>query len=227
MFTKEDVAKTIDHAVLKPFATDQDIIDGAKMCAERQVASFCVRPSDAALAARELEGSGVPVAVVVGFPHGANRPETKALEARFAIEDGAKELDMVMNIGKFMSDDYDYVQKDIEAVVTEAKEQNVIVKVILETCYLSAEQVERACLLSQAAGADYVKTSTGFGDGPATPEVIDIMMKTVGDTMGVKASGGVRSWETAIRYLEQGCKRLGAASTEAILDGAPADDESY
>jgi deoxyribose-phosphate aldolase len=227
MLTKEQVAKTIDHAVLKPFATDQDIIDGAKMCAEKKVASFCVRPSDAALAARELEGSGVPVAVVVGFPHGANRPETKALEARLAIENGAKELDMVMNIGKFMSGDYDYVQKDIEAVVAEAKKANVIVKVILETCYLSPEQVEKACLLSQAAGADYVKTSTGFGDGPATPEVIDIMMKTVGDTMGVKASGGVRSWETAVGYLEQGCKRLGAASTEAILDGAPADDESY
>jgi len=229
MFTKKQVARTIDHAVLKPFATDKDIIDGAKMCAERQVASFCVRPSDTALAAERLKGSGVPVAVVVGFPHGANRPETKALEARLAIEDGAKELDMVMNIGKFMSGDYDYVQKDIEAVVAEAKKHDVIVKVILETCYLGPEQVEKACLISQAAGADYVKTSTGFGDGPATPEVIDIMIKTVGDTMGVKASGGVRSWETAVAYLEQGCKRLGAASTEAILDGAPAnaDDESY
>lgn len=229
MFTKEQVAKTIDHAVLKPFATDQDIIEGAKMCAERQVASFCVRPSDAALAAKELKQSGVPVAVVVGFPHGANRPETKALEARLAIEDGARELDMVMNIGKFMSGDYEYVQRDIEAVVAEAKKAAVIVKVILETCYLSQEQVEKACLISQAAGADYVKTSTGFGDGPATPEVIDIMIKTVGDTMGVKASGGVRSWETAVGYLEQGCKRLGAASTEAILDGAPANanDESY
>lgn len=229
MFTKEEVAKTIDHAVLKPIATDQDIIDGAKMCAERQVGSFCVRPSDAALAAERLKGSGVPVAVVVGFPHGANRPETKALEAKLAIEDGATELDMVMNIGKFMSGDYEFVQKDIEAVVAQAKPANVIVKVILETCNLTPEQVEKACLLSKAADADYVKTSTGFADGPATPEVIDIMMKTVGDTMGVKASGGVRTWETAVAYLKQGCKRLGAASTEAIIDGAPAnaDDESY
>jgi len=229
MFTKEEVAKTIDHAVLKPFATDQDIIDGAKMCTERQVASFCVRPTDAALAAEQLKGSNVPVAVVVGFPHGANRPETKALEAKLAIEDGAAELDMVMNIGKFLSGDYDIVQKDIEAVVAEAKKANVIVKVILETCNLTAEQIEKACLLSRAAGADYVKTSTGFGEGPATPEVIDIMIKTVGDTMGVKASGGVRTWETAVGYLKQGCKRLGAASTEAIIDGAPADgnDEGY
>ena len=128
MFTKEDVAKTIDHAVLKPFATDKDIIEGAKMCAERQVASFCVRPSDAALAAEQLKESSVPVAVVVGFPHGANRPEVKALEAKLAIEDGAAELDMVMNIGKFMSGDYDFVQKDIEAVVAEAKKANVMVR---------------------------------------------------------------------------------------------------
>ncbi|HLB72554.1 MAG TPA: deoxyribose-phosphate aldolase, partial [Sedimentisphaerales bacterium] len=156
MFTKQQVAKTIDHAVLKPIATDQDIIDGAKMCAERQVASFCVRPTDAALAAEQLRGSNVPVAVVVGFPHGANRPEVKALEAKLAIKDGAAELDMVMNIGKFLSADYEFVQKDIEAVVAEARKRNVIVKVILETCYLAPEQIKKACLLSRAAGADYV-----------------------------------------------------------------------
>ena len=229
MFTKRQVAKTIDHSVLKPFATDSDIIKGAKICVERQVAGFCVRPSDAALAVKKLKGSSVSVIVTVGFPHGANRPETKALEARLAIGDGAAELDMVMNIGKFLSGDYEFVQKDVEAVVAEAKKHNVIVKVILETCYLAPEQIKKACLLSRAAGADYVKTSTGFGAGPATPEVIDIMIKTVGDTMGVKAAGGIKSWETAVGYLEQGCKRLGATSTEAILDGAPPDatDESY
>jgi len=221
MYTRDEVAKTIDHAVLKPIAMDQDIVDGCKMCAERGVASMCVRPTDVALTAQQLKGSGVDVSMVVGFPHGSNRPEVKALEARLAIEDGAVELDMVMNIGKFMSDDYDFVQKDIEAVVAEAKPKNVIVKVILETGFLSPEQVAQACKIAQAAGADYVKTSTGFGEGSATPETIDIMMKTVGDTMGVKASGGVRTWETAVGYLDQGCKRLGAASTEAILDGAP------
>lgn len=229
MFTKPQVAKTIDHSVLKPFATDNDIIKGAKICVERQVAGFCVRPTDAALAAKQLKGSNVSVIVTVGFPHGANRPETKALEARLAIEDGAEELDMVMNIGKFLSGDYEFVQRDIEAVVAEARKHNVIVKVILETCYLTPEQIKKACLLSQAAGADYVKTSTGFGAGPATPEAIGIMVKTVGDTMGVKAAGGIKSWETAVGYLKQGCKRLGATSTEAILDGAPPDanDESY
>ena len=222
MFTKKEVAATLDHAVLKPFATDQDIIDGAKMCAQREVASLCVRPTDVALTAEQLKDSKVDVSVVVGFPHGSNRTEVKVLEAKLAIEDGAVELDMVMNIGKFLSGDYDFVQQDIAAVVAEAKKKGALVKVIQETCYLSPEQVAKACQICEAAGADYVKTSTGFGDGPATPEVIDVMIKTVGQTMGVKASGGVRDWDTAVGYLQQGCKRLGVASTEAILDGAPA-----
>jgi deoxyribose-phosphate aldolase len=221
MFTREQVARTIDHAVLKPFATDRDIVAGARMCAERHVASYCVRPTDVALAARELEGSGVPVAVVVGFPHGSNRPEVKALEAEKAIEDGAAEIDMVMNVGKFLSGDREFVRSDIEAVVAVARPRSVVVKVILETCYLTVEQVEEACRIAAAAGADFVKTSTGFGDGPATPEVIDIMVRTVGDSMGVKASGGIRDWETAVGYLKQGCKRLGVASTEKVLDGVP------
>ena len=221
MYTAKQVAATIDHAVLKPMATDQDVIDGCKMCAERQVASMCVRPTDVALVAKELKGSGVDPSMVVGFPHGSNRPEVKALEAKLAIKDGAVELDMVMNVGKFLSGDYDFVRKDIEGVVAEAKPKNALVKVIMETCYLSPEQVAKACKICEAAGADYVKTSTGFGDGPATPEVIDIMVKTVGKTMGVKASGGVRDWATAVAYLDQGCKRLGVGSTEAVLDGAP------
>jgi len=221
MYTRKEVAKTIDHAVLKPFATDADIIAGCKMCAERGVGCFCIRPTDVALAVKELQGSDTVVSAVIGFPHGSNKPEVKAMEAKIAIEEGAKELDMVMNIGKFMSGDYDFVQKDIESVVAIAKPKNIIVKVILETCYLDDEQVAKACKICEAADADFVKTSTGFGDGPATPEVIDIMIKTVGETMGVKASGGVRSYETAVGYLKQGCTRLGVASTEAVLDGAP------
>jgi len=221
MFTRKEVARVIDHAVLKPFATDADIIAGCKMCAEREVGCFCVRPTDVALAAKELKGSETAVSAVIGFPHGSNRPEVKALEAKMAIEDGAVELDMVMNVGKFLTGDYDFVQQDIEAVVAEAEKSNVIVKVILETCYLEEEQIAKACKIAEAAGADFVKTSTGFGDGGATPEVIDIMIKTVGRTMGVKASGGVRTYETAVGYLKQGCKRLGVASTQAVLDGAP------
>jgi deoxyribose-phosphate aldolase len=225
MYTKEQVAATIDHATLKPNMTDQDIIEQARMCAENRVASMCVRPSDVPLAVKELEGSGVPVAVVVGFPHGSNQPEVKALEAKLAIAQGAKEIDMVMNVGKFLSGDHGWVQRDIEAVVAEAKPQGVLVKVILETCFLDDGQIAAACKIAEAASADFVKTSTGFGEDnkhskSATPEVINVMMKTVGRTMGVKASGGVRAWETAVGYLEQGCRRLGVASTAQVLSGA-------
>jgi deoxyribose-phosphate aldolase len=221
MFTREQVAKAIDHAVLKPFATQADVVKAAAMCRKRGVGDLCVRPTDVALAARELAGSGTTVACVVGFPHGSNRPEVKAMEARLAIDDGAAEIDMVMNIGRFKSGQDDAVRADIAAVVAEAKPRGALVKVILETCWLDAAEIARACRLAEAAGADFVKTSTGFGDGPATPEAIDVMLRTVGRTMGVKASGGVRTWDVAVGYLEQGCKRLGVASTEAVLDGAP------
>lgn len=222
-WTRRRVAATIDHAALKPNMTDQDIIDNCAIGKEHNVASVCVRPSDMTTAAKELQGSGVPPSMVVGFPHGANRPEVKALEARLGIEDGARELDMVMNIGKFLSGDEGWVRRDIEGVVAEAKQAGEVrVKVILETCYLTSEQIARACELAREAGADYVKTSTGFGDGPATPEAVEVMVKTVGDTMGVKASGGVRDYKTACGYLDQGCQRLGAAGgTPTILEEAP------
>ncbi len=226
MWTREQVAGTIDHAALKPQMTDDDIREACALGRKYGVATVCVRPGDVALAAKELAGSGIPPSAVIGFPHGAHRSETKALEARLAIEDGAKELDMVMNVGKFLSGDHELVKKDIAGVVAEAKAAGgVLVKVILETCYLSAEQIAKACEIARDAGADFVKTSTGFGDGPATPEAIDVMVKTVGDCMGVKASGGVRSYETAVGYLEQGCKRLGAAGgTKVICEEAPADE---
>ena len=135
---------------------------------------------------------------------------------------------MVMNVGKLLWGDYAFVQNDIAAVVNEAKKTNALVKVILETCYLSAAQVVKACEIAYAGGADFVKSSTGFGGGAATPEVIELMMKTVGDKMGVKASGGIRGYETAVGYLKQGCTRLGVGSTEAVLDGVPAaTNESY
>ena len=227
-WTKQQIAQTIDHAALKPNMTDKDMIEQCELGKKYSVASVCVRPSDVALAAKCLAGSSVPVSVVVGFPHGANRPEVKALEARLAIEDGAKEIDMVANIGKFLSDDYDWVKRDIEAVVAEAKPKNVLVKVILETCYLSPSQIAKACEIARSAGAQFVKTSTGFADGSATPEAIEIMMKTVGDTMGVKASGGVRSYEVACGFLDQGCKRLGSAGgTATILGDAPETGDGY
>lgn len=225
MYTKEQIAATIDHAVLKPCATDEDIISNAKMCDERGIMSMCVRPSDVKLAAEKLADSKTVVSMVVGFPHGSNKTETKVLETKLGAADGAVEFDMVMNIGKFASGDYEYVKNDIAAVVEEAKKTGGLVKVIQETCYFSNEQVVKACEICLEAGADFVKTSTGFADGSATPEVIDIMMKTVGDKMGVKASGGVRTFETAVGYLKQGCTRLGVGSTEAVLDGVPAEGD--
>lgn len=221
-YTLEEVAAAIDHAVLKPALTEQDVVENAMMCIRRGVGSLCVRPCDVALAARQLAGSSVTVSAVVGFPHGSHRTETKVLEAGLAIRDGARELDMVMNIGQFMSGNFEVVRNDIAAVVAVAKPAAVLVKVILETCFLDALQIARACRLAEEAGADFVKTSTGFGDGPATPEAVEIMVKTVGKRMQVKASGGIRNWDAAVGYLRQGCTRLGTASTEAILDGAQA-----
>ena len=226
-WTKRQIAATIDHAALKPNLTDQDITANCELGKRYHVASVCVRPSDVALTAQLLAGSGVVPSVVIGFPHGAHRAEVKALEARLAIEDGARELDMVMNVGKFLSGDYAWVRRDIEGVVAEARRAGgVLVKVILETCYLTPAQIAKACEIARDAGADFVKTSTGFGDGPATPEAIDVMVKTVGGTLGVKASGGVRSYEVACGYLDQGCQRLGSAGgTPAILDAAPENAE--
>ena len=145
MYTKEQIAQTIDHAVLKPFATDKDIIENCSMVDQRRVKSICVRPTDVKLAAEKLKDSDVIVSMVVGFPHGSNRTETKVLETKLGAEDGAVEFDMVMNIGKFLSGDYEFVQNDIAAVVGEARKHKTIVKVILETCYLSSEQIEKAC----------------------------------------------------------------------------------
>jgi deoxyribose-phosphate aldolase len=222
MFSKEEVARRIDHAVLKPVFTKGDVERQARMCLQRGVGCLCVRPSDVSLAARILAGSPCKIRVMTSFPHGASRPEVKALEAALAIGEGACEVDMVMNIGRFLSGDEDHVVADVAAVVEAAHPRQALVKVILETGYLSPDQIALACRLCKKAGADFVKTSTGFGEGGATHEAIAIMLREAGTEMKVKASGGIRSWASAVAFLEQGCARLGAAATEAILDGATA-----
>ncbi len=228
MWTKEKVSATIDHAVLKPSFTDNDVIKGCELGRKYKVASVCVRPSDVALAKKQLHGSGVKTSVVVGFPHGANRSETKALEAKLAIEDGAEELDMVLNIGKLLSGDYEYVKNDIKAVVKEAKKFGVLVKVIFEIYYLTNQQIQDATKLSIEAGADFVKTSTGFAEGSATIEAVDIMIKTAAGRIKVKPSGGIRNFEDAVRFLELGADRLGVGSTEKVLgDSVANDNENY
>jgi len=218
-YTRQEVAATIDHAVLKPEYTDADLERHAAMCVENSVFSMCVRPCDVKTTAALLADSPVKVSCVLSFPHGADTTATKVFQAQQAIDDGVDEIDMVMNIGKFMSGDFEYVKNDIQAVVELAHRHGVLVKVIQESGFLAPEQIARACEISYAAGADFVKTSTGFGPGSATPQSIDVMIKTVGDKMQVKASGGIRTWDEAVAYLEQGAHRLGVGSTAAVLHG--------
>ncbi len=225
MYTKEQVAKTIDHAVLKADQTLEDLKINAKMCIKNKVFSMCVKPCDIKVAKELLNDSDVKVSCVLSFPHGADATPVKAFQAKQAIEDGTDEIDMVMNISRFLSGAYDYVRDDIKAVVEVAHQYNIPVKVIQESGYLSPEQIAKACELSYEAGADFVKTSTGFGPGGAKPEYIDMMIKTVGDKMQVKASGGIRDWKTAVAFLEQGADRLGIGSTEAVLNGAKAEGD--
>lgn len=221
-FTTAAVARAIDHAVLRPEYTSCDLAAHAAMCVDRGVGCICVRPCDVATVAGLVAGSPVTVASVVGFPHGSHRPKTKALEARLALADGARELDMVLNVGALRSGDQATVRADIAAVVAEARPHGVLVKVILETCFLASAQIVVACRLAEEAGADFVKTSTGFGAGGATPEAVRTMLDAVGGRLGVKASGGIRSWEDAVRYLDMGCTRLGVGDAAGVLDGRPA-----
>ena len=217
--TVRDVATLLDHAVLKPNFTAADLAAQAAMCVARGVGCLCVRPCDVAAAARHVAGSPVVVASVIGFPHGSHRSETKALESRLAIADGARELDMVLAIGALLSGDESRVRDDIAAVVAEARPHGALVKVIFETCYLTPAQIVTACRLSEEAGADFVKTSTGFGTAGATPEAVRLMLDAVGGRLGVKASGGIRSWADAVMYLDMGCRRLGVGDAATILDG--------
>jgi deoxyribose-phosphate aldolase len=221
-YTVQDIASKIDHAVLKPEQTEADVRAAAALCIERGVASLCVRPCDIKLAAGLLKDSPVMISCVLSFPHGADTSATKGFQARQAIEDGAQEIDMVMNIGQFLSEHYDVVREEIKAVVETAHAHNVVVKVIQESGYLTLPQVAKACELAYEAGADFVKTSTGFAPTSATPEIIAAMVEAVGGKMGIKASGGIRTWEQAVGYLEQGATRLGIGATATVLDGGVA-----
>ncbi len=216
--TDPGLASLIDHTVLKPDATREEI---DRLCAEareNRFASVCVQPWWVPMCADLLADTDVRVCTVIGFPHGMNRPETKAFEGRRAVHDGATELDMVVNIGALKSKDYGTVERDIRGVVESARSR-ATVKVILETAYLTDEEKAEACALAKAAGADYVKTSTGFGPGGATVEDVQLMRRVVGPEMGVKAAGGIRDAESARRMIEAGATRLGASASLAIVQG--------
>ncbi len=216
-----NVARYIDHTNLKPYATRGDII---RLCDEAVQYGFyavCVNPYRVKLAKDYLKekNADVKVASVIGFPLGATPTEIKVAESRRALKDGADELDMVINIGALKDGDYDYVKKDIAEVVRVAHERGAKVKVIIETCYLTDEEKVKACELAKEAGADFVKTSTGFGSGGATVEDVMLMRKTVGPEMGVKAAGGIRTYEQALAMIEAGATRIGASSGVKIVQG--------
>ena len=213
-----NVAAMIDHTLLKPEATRQQIESLCQEAKEYKFASVCVNPTWVSTAKELLAGSGVMVCTVIGFPLGATTSETKAFETKNAIENGAEEVDMVINIGALKDHNDELVEKDIRAVV-EAAKGKAHTKVIIETSLLTKEEKIRACELSVKAGADFVKTSTGFSAGGATAEDIALMRKTVGPDVGVKASGGVRNTEDVQKMIEAGATRIGASSSIAIVNG--------
>jgi len=220
MITVNDIAKMIDHSLLNPKFTDEDIRLGCELAKEYGTATVCVRPSDLKLAAELLKGSDVLPTTVIGFPHGSNRTDVKVFEAEKAISDGALEIDMVLNIGKLISGEYDYVRQDIKAVCDYAHKCSVTVKVIFENCYLSDEQKITACKLCDEAGADFVKTSTGYGTGGATAEDLILMRKHTKPETKIKAAGGIRTLDSALAVKKLGCTRFGATATKAILEEA-------
>ena len=210
-----NITSIIDHTLLKPEATKEMI---EKLCSEAKEYNFfsvCVNPYYVKTAKEELEGSNVKIATVIGFPLGSTPKEVKAFEASEAIKNGADELDMVINIGALKDGDYTTVEEDIKAVVNEVTDK-ALVKVIIETCLLDDEEKKKACEIARAAGADFVKTSTGFSTGGATVEDVKLMREVVGEDLGVKASGGIRDYETAKKMVEAGASRIGASSSIEI-----------
>lgn len=216
--TTPQLAKMIDHTLLRADATQSEMAKLTEEAKQYQFASVCVNPGWVAYAAEQLQGTGVDICTVIGFPLGASTTETKAFETKDAIAKGATEVDMVINISALKDGKDDYVEQDIRAVV-EAAAGKALVKVIIETCLLTDDEKVRACQAAVRAGADFVKTSTGFSTGGATPEDIALMRRTVGPDVGVKASGGVRSLEDMQKMIEAGATRIGASSGVKIMQG--------
>ncbi len=213
-----EINKYIDHTLLKPEATHEDI---RRICEEAKAydtASVCVNPIFAAFTAKELAGTGIKICCVVGFPLGATPSAIKAAEAKLCVENGAQEIDMVISVGAAREGDWAYVEQDIRAVV-DAIRGRALLKVIIETCLLTDEQKVNACLCAKNAGADFVKTSTGFSTGGATVEDVALMRGVVGNELGVKAAGGIRSREAAEAMIAAGASRIGASSSKKIIEG--------
>ena len=215
-YTLAQVAKTIDAALLKPEMTIEEVIAGCDIAKKYHVASVCCRPADVALCSEQLKGSDVLVGTVIGFPHGSSSAKTKAFETATALEDGAVEFDMVLNIGYMKSGMYDVVREEIASVVKAAKGHPV--KVIFENAYLTNEEIVKACHLSEEAGAKYVKTSTGFAPTGAKLEDVKLMKASVSPAMKVKSAGGVKNLDMLLEFMDAGVARSGASATGPMLD---------
>lgn len=221
-----DLARFIDHTLLKPDTTPQDIDKLCREARDYRFAAVCVNPVWVQRASRNLRGSGVKIASVVGFPLGANATDVKVLETRRALRDGAREIDMVLNVGALKAGDHEFVRKDIARVAEACREVGAVSKVILETVLLTDEEKVIACRLAQQARADFVKTSTGFGGGGATVFDVALMRETVGPSLGVKASGGIRTTEDAEQMIAAGATRIGASAGISIVGGGSAGKAS-
>lgn len=213
-----ELNRMIDHTVLKADSKKEDVLRIIEEAKANHFYSVCINPTWVSLAAKELAGTDIQVCTVIGFPLGANTSATKAFETKDAISNGATEVDMVINIGALKDGDDETVQKDIEAVV-KAADKKALVKVIIETALLTKEEIARVCSLAKASGADFVKTSTGFSTAGAKVEDVRLMRETVGDTMGVKASGGIHNEKEAQAMVEAGASRLGTSASIAIVTG--------
>jgi len=220
--TIAELAKMFDHSLLQPVLTDSELDRGCHLASEYRVASVCIKPYAVKRAAQLLAGSGVLTSTVVGFPHGGHLTRVKVFEARAAMDDGAVELDMVVNIGKVLSGDWSYVAGDVKQVIDAAHERAAKVKVIFENCFLKEQHKKELCRICGDAGADWVKTSTGYGESGATIDDLKLMRAFSPPHVQVKAAGGVRSFETLMAVREVGVTRVGATATKAILDDAKA-----
>lgn len=218
--TPNMIAKMLDHSTLQPFLTDEDIRKGCEVALKYNTASVCARPCDMKLVAELLRGSDVKVCTVIGFPHGTNKTEIKLAEAKAALADGCDELDMVQNVGKLLKGDYDYVKAEIKALADLAHQHGAKLKVILENCYLSDDQKRKACELATEAGADWVKTSTGYGSSGCTLHDLKLMYDAVPASVQVKGSGGIRDLDTVLAARAIGATRCGVSATEKIMKEA-------
>ncbi|MBQ9265311.1 MAG: deoxyribose-phosphate aldolase [Clostridia bacterium] len=217
-----DIAKMLDHSTLQPFLTEEDIRKGCDIALQYDTATVCARPGDMSIVVKALAGSDVKPCTVIGFPHGAHHTSVKVYEAERALDDGCQELDMVLNIGKMISGDTAYVQDEIAQLAQAAHARKALLKVILETCYLSDEQKKIACELSEKAGADFVKTSTGYGSKGATVADVALMRAAVSDQVRVKASGGIRTLDMVLACRKAGASRCGVSATAKIMEEAKA-----